>query len=102
MIETGKSKAKPGKSLHFYGLAVDLAFKDAHGWTWSGDWDSVGKIMVKNGFEWGRSFRRFPEDCHFQMTAGLTAVDCYNLFVFGGIGKVWESIYKRVAPPLVS
>ena len=90
MFETGKSKAKPGCGLHEYGLALDLAFKDALGWSWNGDWESVGRIMTSHGFEWAKYFKSFPELCHFQMMFGLTLDELKKA---KSEGKLSEVIY---------
>ena len=84
------TNARPGKSWHQFGLAVDLVFKSNGVWKWSGDYDAVGKIMEAHEFEWGRRWRTFPEDAHFQMRFGITLAKAQEIYVSGGIIAVWS------------
>jgi len=59
------SWAKPGKSLHNYGLAVDVVDR------WKGynvDWKKIGKIAAFCGLEQ-------VDDPHFEHRAGIATVD---------------------------
>ena len=35
--------------MHYYGIAVDLVFKDIHGWTWDGDYQTVRRKYKERG-----------------------------------------------------
>lgn len=75
------TNAKPGQSLHNYGVAIDIAWvlngKDAS-WDvkkdWDGDkqadWMEVVAIFRKHGWEWGGDWRTFKDMPHFQKTFG--------------------------------
>lgn len=69
--------AKGGESLHNYGLAVDIAFKDNHN---NLIWDLqffrlAGREGRKLGLEWGGDWVRFKDYPHFQYTGGLRIKD---------------------------
>lgn len=77
------TNAKPGQSIHNYGLAIDIAFvinnKDAS-WDvkkdWDGDrqsdWMEVVAIFKKYGWSWGGDWRSFKDMPHFDKTFGYT------------------------------
>lgn len=90
------TNAKPGQSLHNYGMAIDIAFvidgKDASWDTkkdWDGDkvsdWMEVVEVFQKHGWEWGGSWRTFKDLPHFQKTFGHT---WQSLKVLVDAGKV--------------
>ena len=92
------TNAKGGSSFHQYGLAGDLVFKDEHGhWSWDGDYEAVGKIMTAAGFEWGKSFKGFPELDHFQMVWGLDIEEAIRLHQKAGMRGVWQRINELSA-----
>jgi peptidoglycan L-alanyl-D-glutamate endopeptidase CwlK len=94
------TNAKPGKSWHQYGLAVDLAFdgsrQDGIQWSWEGNWDAVGKIFTDVGLEWLGYSPTFPEKPHFQLTKGLTIDEACYLASQEGIIAVWLEIESRL------
>jgi len=66
-----------GKSYHNYGLAVDIVFKDAKGWTWKAsneDWEKLGAIGRELGFEWGGDWGSLDK-AHFQYTFNMSIKD---------------------------
>jgi len=69
------TKAKGGSSYHNFGLAFDIAVRNADG---SIDWDStklysrVGQLGKSIGLEWGGDFKSIKDTPHFQLTFGLT------------------------------
>ena len=81
------SNAKPGTSLHNYGLAIDFALVTPDGkqaiWNTTADFDKDGKAdwmevvaeAKKLGFEWGGDWKGFTDYPHFQMSDGLKASD---------------------------
>jgi peptidoglycan L-alanyl-D-glutamate endopeptidase CwlK len=69
--------AKGGFSLHNYGVAFDFCplVKGKAAWNDIGLFDRVGKIGISLGLEWGGSWKRFRDRCHFQYTAGYSLED---------------------------
>lgn len=76
------TKAKPGQSMHNYGLAVDIAFiinGSQASWDtkkdWDGDkqsdWMEVVAIFKRYGWAWGGDWRSFVDMPHFEKTWGL-------------------------------
>lgn len=67
------TNAKGGQSMHNYGLAFDVAFRDAKGKI---DWDDLtpfrqfAAIAKANGLAWGGDWRR-PDYPHFE-APGMT------------------------------
>lgn len=56
--------AKPGQSLHEYGLAIDWAFADpvAGGCDWSEDlFEALGPVIRKYGMDWGGDWGTYPK-----------------------------------------
>jgi len=48
LYNNGSSKIKQF-GMHFYGIAVDLVFRDIHGWTWDGDYKTVRRKYKERG-----------------------------------------------------
>lgn len=73
------TNAKPGQSIHNYGLAVDI-FLIIDGKTaswdtkadWDGDkksdWMEVIEMFKKHGFEWGGDWVSFKDMPHFELS----------------------------------
>lgn len=70
------SNAKPGESIHNYGLAIDyfLVSEDGNNsiWTVNSDWKRVAAVAKSMGFEWGGDWSSFKDYPHLQYTKGLT------------------------------
>lgn len=70
------TNAKPGQSMHNFGLAVDYFLTNKDGtkalWTVDAKWRRVAAIAKSLGFEWGGDWRGFVDYPHLQMTGGLT------------------------------
>ncbi len=70
------TNAKPGQSLHNYGLAVDYFLTNESGttavWTVNANWRRVATIAKSLGFEWGGDWSGFVDYPHLQMTGGLS------------------------------
>ncbi len=75
------TKAKPGQSMHNYGVALDGALRidsKVLDWDfkkdWDGDrqsdWSEVVVIFKKYGFKWGGDWISFQDLPHFEMTFG--------------------------------
>ncbi len=83
------TKAKTGSdSMHYYGLAFDIAITDLAGkkikWDstsdWNdddiNDWNQVGALAdLIPGLEWGGNWTGMPDPPHYQMRFGLTLSD---------------------------
>ena len=83
------TKAKTGAdSMHYYGLAFDIAITDLTGkkikwdkssdWNADGvdDWSQVGALAdLIPGLEWGGNWTGMPDPPHYQMRFGLTLKD---------------------------
>lgn len=97
LYESGRLKggaivtnARAGQSLHNYGLACDLVFKDDKGeWTWAGDYETAGKIWVAQGLEWS------PNDKpHVEIMAGMTLKDIQAVTNRDGLLTLWDTVDK--------
>lgn len=71
------TKAKPGNSIHNYGLAFDIVpvEKGKALWKRYDLFKKVGKIGVALGLSWGGNWRSFKDYPHFEWTGGLTLKD---------------------------
>jgi len=72
------TNAKGGSSYHNYGLAIDIVEIKNGKATWDSDFDSIAKIGIQHGFEWGGNFTTIIDKPHFQMTFGLSIKDLKN------------------------
>lgn len=60
--------ARPGQSLHNFGLAADFCFLDETGKaTWKGPWQQFGSLVVRAPLVWGGGWRKFSDNPHVQM-----------------------------------
>jgi len=96
------TNAKPGYSLHQYGLAVDLVFdsdleRPGPQWTWTGDYDGLIKIMVGEGLE----VLKF-EKAHFQKTWGVSLASFRYIKQMQGLPGVWAYLDKLIANTKIS
>lgn len=66
------TNAKGGYSWHNFKLAADYAFVVNGKVTWSGPWDTFGKIARECGLEWGGAWESFKDRPHVQWTKGKT------------------------------
>lgn len=70
------SNAKPGSSVHNYGLALDYFLVSDDGnkslWTVNAKWKRVAAIAKELGYEWGGDWKGFVDYPHIQYTKGLT------------------------------
>jgi len=71
------TNAKPGQSIHNYGLAVDICLMidgKTASWDTTKDWDNdkvadwyeCVKIFAKYGWEWGGNWKTFKDLPHFE------------------------------------
>ena len=70
------TNAKPGSSMHNFGLAVDFVVTNENGtaayWSIDKSWKRVGAIAKTLGFSWGGDWSSFKDYPHLEMTGGLT------------------------------
>ena len=70
------TNAKPGSSMHNFGLAVDFVVTNEDGtaayWTIDHKWKRVGALAKTLGFSWGGDWASFKDYPHLEMTGGLT------------------------------
>jgi hypothetical protein len=111
------TKAKPGMSLHAYGLAFDSvpdgnSQKQGIQWDWndydvtqSGNqkipWDLSGKAGKELGFEWAGDWIEFKEMPHFQNRYGYKVSELYPVLINDGLESVWKMIMKKIKPEIV-
>ena len=71
VYQRGNSTVKGGYSYHNYGLAFDVVeIKDGKA-LWDNDnWDKIGELGKKYGFEWGGDWESFVDKPHFQKPYG--------------------------------
>ncbi|WP_432408580.1 M15 family metallopeptidase [Wukongibacter sp. M2B1] len=71
------TNAKPGNSIHNYGLAFDIVPVENGKALWERYdlFKKVGEIGVSLGLEWGGNWRSFKDYPHFQWMGGLSLVD---------------------------
>ncbi|TGB04678.1 M15 family metallopeptidase [Halobacillus salinus] len=70
------TNAKPGQSVHNYGLAVDFFLTTYDGssatWTVNKEWRRVAAIGKQLGFQWGGDWKTFRDYPHLDLAVGLT------------------------------
>ena len=64
------TNAKGGDSYHNYGLAIDVVEILNGNANYNPDWETISKIGIGLGFEWGGNFKKFIDKPHFQMSFG--------------------------------
>jgi peptidoglycan L-alanyl-D-glutamate endopeptidase CwlK len=69
------TNAKPGESFHNYGVAVDFVFRKEGYNATQAQWEMLGKVGEKHGFEWGGRWIGFVDRPHFEMKLGYTLKD---------------------------
>ena len=69
------TNAKGGESFHNYGVAVDFCFKKEGYNASPKQWETLGKIGEKLGFEWGGRWNGFIDLPHFEMKLGYSLKD---------------------------
>ncbi|WP_079480559.1 peptidoglycan-binding protein [Halobacillus salinus] len=98
------TRAKPGQSVHNYGLAVDYFLTTWDGakatWTVNNDWRRVAEIGKSLGFSWGGDWTGFTDYPHLELTNGLSWRDLNrgrrpsNEFLNKGVTRKGHSGYK--------
>ena len=70
--------ARPGYSMHNFGLAFDVVPLNAGKPIWNVSdpaWQTVGRTGKECGLEWAGDWKRFREYAHFQYTGGLSLAE---------------------------
>ncbi len=91
------TNAKPGQSIHNYGLAVDICLLidgKVASWDTAKDWDNdrvadwyeCVKIFAKYGWDWGGNWKRFKDLPHFEKRQIITTS--------GTIKNSWKLLSK--------
>ena len=95
------TRAKPGRSYHNYGLAIDIVFdgdisKQGIQWSWDDKypWKELGELGKTFGLEWAGDWKSFTEMPHFQMTFDVPVTKLLEWHTQGGLPKVWEELDK--------
>ncbi|MGE5403841.1 MAG: M15 family metallopeptidase [Candidatus Saccharibacteria bacterium] len=78
------TNARGGQSYHNYGLAFDVVevVNGKADWN-SKNWDRIGVLGKKYGFEWGGDFESIVDKPHFQCTYNLETSELLNLIKTG-------------------
>ncbi len=97
LLASGRNvtSAKPGKSFHNYGLAVDIVFQDAKGrpsWAEANDWPALGQIGKDAGLYWGGDWKKQLDRPHFQLIPNEQISKVRQLTNSVGLEKMWETV----------
>ena len=93
------TNAKPGESVHNFGLALDFAILDKTGaidWRDIPAYRTVGELGEELGFQWGGRFKTIIDYPHMQMSFGFAIQDLRTMFALGGIERVWKECSRQV------
>jgi|TARA_Y100001934_G_scaffold171878_1_gene203863 peptidoglycan L-alanyl-D-glutamate endopeptidase CwlK len=78
------TNAKPGQSLHNYGLAIDVVeIKDGKALWNNPDWEKIARLGKSIGFEWGGDWKSFKDKPHFEMRFGKSLAQLQQLYQSG-------------------
>lgn len=88
------TKARPGRSYHNYGLAVDIVLILGNGASWDiktdfdgdgmADWMEIVQVFKEYGWEWGGDWQ-FKDSPHFQKTLGQTIDQLHKKLLAGKV-----------------
>lgn len=113
-----RTKARPGLSLHHYGLAFDIAIVGADPYfeklqaqkglaEYDRLWRVIGKAGQSNGLTWGYDWNGNGvvdgddfDRPHFQLLYGMPFHQIVDLYAQGGLTSVWYACDKvrKIAP----
>jgi len=97
--------AKPGDSLHNYGLACDVWPRTPEGnWNFKAtdeEMNLLGTIGKGFGLHWGGDYDGFPDKAHFYVNAGHQTSDLKKIYESEGLAGVWNHIDAVNQPPRV-
>lgn len=96
------TRAKPGRSYHNYGLAIDVVFdgdmsKQGIQWGWDDKkypWKELGELGKTFGLEWAGDWKTLTEMPHYQMSFGVPVTKLLEWHTQGGLEKVWAELDK--------
>lgn len=97
LIQSGRgvTQAKPGRSFHNYGLAVDIVFYDSKGhpsWAENHNWSKLGELGKEVGIEWGGNWKKIKDRPHFQYPPKASISNIKRIYEAVGLKKLWEGI----------
>ncbi len=75
------TNARPGTSMHNYGLAFDVAILRNGVLRWDGIPEKLGELGERLGLEWGGRWRK-PDENHFQL-ASITLAEAHERWPIG-------------------
>lgn len=87
------TNARGGQSFHNYGLAIDIAFLNSDGSVDFNVSDEVAAIGESFGFEWGGTWKKFPDRPHFQIVGSMTI---NGLLTSGNSAQMIENALKKI------
>lgn len=77
------TNARPGQSLHNYGLAFDVLGEGENYNTTN--WEAIAQIGKANGFEWGGDWAGLIDKPHFQKTFGYSISQLKSMYESGQV-----------------
>ena len=88
------TNAKAGMSMHNYGIAADIVFRENGKWSWAEKhpWSRLGAIGKSVGLEWGGDWTSIKDRPHFELPTNLTLTKMNSLYQKGGLAEVWEHL----------
>lgn len=69
------TNAKGGQSLHNYGVAVDMCFRQYGYNATEAQWQTYGNVAKRFGFEYGGDWTSFKDRPHIEMKLGYSLTD---------------------------
>ena len=94
------TNAKPGESIHHYGLAADSCFKGNDPYmnkTKNGElyWRAFGNFCRIEEIEWGGDFQSIKDMPHAQKTYGFSVSEMKSMYQQDGFTTLWKAITAR-------
>lgn len=86
------TKAKPGESLHNFGLAIDVVPIVNGKADWNYDWQKIADIAKPLGFEWGGDWTSFKDKPHFQMLFDNTLASLRSKYDAGDVSNGYVNL----------
>jgi peptidoglycan L-alanyl-D-glutamate endopeptidase CwlK len=78
------TNARPGQSLHNYGLAIDVVeMKDGKALWNNPAWNKIGQLGKKFGFVWGGDFQSLVDKPHFEYSGGKSVSQLLAMYNAG-------------------
>lgn len=87
--------ARPGRSLHNYGLAIDSCFVGEDPYLEHGDsylWNEYGKATEAQNLTWGGRFKKIYDKPHIECAYGFNVKELMGFFRLDGLLLVWSKI----------